>query len=170
MHDLVIRNARVIDASGGPARLADNVADEEDAHGFGAGLGPHAGRRVGSRLARHHDVAPAALVDQRLGLIDNWLRHVQDVAGKHRGQLDAIPSDEQRFDRLCELNVVEQVTNVCQTTVVREAWNRGQELVVHGWIYRLSDGLIRDLEVSFNSEAELAQHALPFASPSSRSV
>jgi carbonic anhydrase len=100
----------------------------------------------------------AALVDQRLGLIDNWLRHVQDVAGKHRAQLDAINTEEARFDRLCELNVVEQVTNVCQTTVVREAWGRGQELVVHGWIYRLSDGLIRDLEVSFDSEAELAQH------------
>src|SRR5207253_2092897 len=77
----------------------------------------------------------AALRDDKLGLIDNWLRHVQDVRGKHQGQLDALATEEQRHDRLCELNVMEQVVNVCQTTVVRGAWARGQALAVHGWVY-----------------------------------
>jgi carbonic anhydrase len=87
----------------------------------------------------------AAMRDEKLGLIDNWLRHVQDVQGKHRAQLDALPTEAERHDRLCELNVTEQVVNVSQTTVVREAWARGQDLAVHGWIYRLTDGLLRDL-------------------------
>ena len=86
----------------------------------------------------------AALEDQRHGLIDNWLRHIQDVRDKHRPLLDrAAPT--QRVDRLCELNVIEQVVNVAQTTVVRDAWARGQELAVHGWIYGLADGLLRDM-------------------------
>jgi carbonic anhydrase len=89
----------------------------------------------------------AALRDDRLGLVDNWLRHVQDVRWKYQAQLDALP-DEQQHDRLCELNVVEQVVNVSQTTVVRDAWSRGQSLSVHGWIYDLHDGLLRDLDVS----------------------
>jgi len=87
----------------------------------------------------------AALRDQRLGLIDNWLRHVQDVREKHRAELDTLPDEAARHDRLCELNVIAQVHNVRQTTVVREAWQRGQTLAVHGWIYRLEDGLLRDL-------------------------
>ena len=87
----------------------------------------------------------AALQDDRLGLIDNWLRHVQDVYGKHRGQLDTLETVEQRHDRLCELNVVEQVVNVSQTTIVRDARARGQALEVHGWIYDVRDGLLRDL-------------------------
>jgi carbonic anhydrase len=90
----------------------------------------------------------AALEDQRLGLIDNWLRHVQDVAQKHSAELDAIDSLDDRVSRLCELNVREQVANVCQTTIVRGAWERGQELTVHGWVYALHDGLVRDLGVS----------------------
>jgi carbonic anhydrase len=90
----------------------------------------------------------AALQDQKLGLIDNWLRHVQDVRAKHRAKLDALQSEKQRHDRLCELNVIEQVTNVSQTSIVRDAWERGQNLTVHGWIYDLSDGLLRDLGVS----------------------
>ena len=107
----------------------------------------------------------AALRDERLGLIDNWLRHVQDVAEKYQTELNAIADETLRCDRLCELNVIEQAINVCQTTVVRQAWARGQELIVHGWIYRLSDGLLRDLGVSFESESELAQHATsPFVS------
>lgn len=89
----------------------------------------------------------AALEDSRHGLIDNWLRHVQDVAEKHADELAALPA-ERRHDRLCELNVVEQVTNVCQTTVVEDAWMRGQPLEVHGLIYRLEDGLLRDLDVT----------------------
>jgi carbonic anhydrase len=93
----------------------------------------------------------AALDGSRHGLIDNWLRHVVDVAEKHAGELGAITDDERRFDRLCELNVVEQVVNVCQTTVVEDAWARGQDLTVHGLVYGLEDGLLRDLGVSASS-------------------
>ena len=89
----------------------------------------------------------AALHRSRHGLIDNWLRHVEDVAEKHVAELDSL-AEERRFDRLCELNVVEQVTNVCQTTVVEDAWGRGQDLTVHGLVYGLEDGLLRDLGVS----------------------
>jgi carbonic anhydrase len=92
----------------------------------------------------------AALEHQKLGLIDNWLRHVQDVMQKHTNILAAI-APEQRLPRLCELNVIEQVFNVTQTTVVRSAWERGQILTVHGWIYSLQDGLIRDLKVASSS-------------------
>ncbi len=98
----------------------------------------------------------AALRDDRLGLIDNWLRHVQDVRGKHRSQLARLADERQRHDRLCELNVIEQVVNVCQTTVMREAWSRGQELAVHGWIYGLGDGLLRDLGMGVSGPAELS--------------
>ncbi len=89
----------------------------------------------------------AALVGARHGLIDNWLRHVADVAEKHGEELDSL-AEESRIDRLCELNVAEQVANVCHTTVVRDAWVRGQELTVHGLVYGLQDGLLRDLGVS----------------------
>lgn len=98
----------------------------------------------------------AALGAGRLGLIDNWLRHVQDVAEKHAGLLAALPDEEARVDRLCELNVIEQVANVCQTTVVREAWERGQPVTVHGWVYGLKDGLAHDLEMSVGSREGLA--------------
>jgi carbonic anhydrase len=98
----------------------------------------------------------AALRDDRLGLIDNWLRHVQDVRRQHHAQLDRLPGEQERHDRLCELNVIEQVVNVCHTTVVREAWARGQELAVHGWIYGLGDGLLRDLGMGVTREAEVA--------------
>src|SRR5687767_12113754 len=90
----------------------------------------------------------AALEDRRVGLADNWLRHVQDVHAKHEERVSSIESPSGRVDRLCELNVIEQVANVCQTTVVRDAWNRGQELNVHGWCYGLKDGLVRDLGAS----------------------
>jgi carbonic anhydrase len=86
-----------------------------------------------------------ALQNQRVGLADNWLRHVQDVHAKHDAKVAALPGVPQRIDRLCELNVIEQVANVCQTTIVRDAWDRGQELAVHGWVYGLKDGLVRDL-------------------------
>jgi carbonic anhydrase len=89
----------------------------------------------------------AALHGSRHGLIDNWLRHVTDVAEKHAAELASL-DDEPRFDRLCELNVVEQVVNVCQTTIVEDAWARGQTLTVHGIVYGLEDGLLRDLGVS----------------------
>ncbi|MFL5551715.1 MAG: carbonate dehydratase [Gemmatimonadaceae bacterium] len=97
----------------------------------------------------------AALRDDRLGLADNWLRHVQDVRWKHQSQLDDLDSEKERHDRLCELNVMEQVANVSQTTVVRDAWARGQPLAVHGWIYDLHDGLLRDLGICITSPAEL---------------
>ncbi len=89
----------------------------------------------------------AALEGLRLGLIDNWLRHVNDVAEKHADELASLP-EEQRFDRLCELNIVAQVANVSQTTIVEDAWTRGQALTVHGLVYDLHDGLLRDLGVS----------------------
>jgi carbonic anhydrase len=86
----------------------------------------------------------AALEEAKLGLIDNWLRHVQDVRSQHRAALDAMPAS-QRADRLCELNVIEQALHVCETTVVQDAWARGQALAVHSWIYGLTDGRLRDL-------------------------
>ena len=89
----------------------------------------------------------AALHRSRHGLVDNWLRHVEDVAEKHAAELDSL-AEERRLDRLCELNVVEQVTNICQTTVAEDAWGRGQDLSVHGLVYGLEDGLLRDLGVS----------------------
>ena len=98
----------------------------------------------------------AALRDDKLGLIDNWLRHVQDVRGKHWARLNALESEPQRHARLCELNVIEQVVNVSQTTVVRDAWLRGQALSIHGWIYSLRDGLLRDLGMCVTAGAELS--------------
>ena len=89
----------------------------------------------------------AALEEQRHGLIDNWLRHVADVREKHATELASL-ADDRRLERLCELNVVEQVANVCGTTIVRDAWEREQELTVHGVVYDLRDGLLRDLGVS----------------------
>jgi carbonic anhydrase len=97
----------------------------------------------------------AAFRDERLGLVDNWLRHVQDVRWKNQTELDGLPTEQKRHDRLCELNVVEQVVNVSQTTVVRDAWSRGQPLSVHGWIYDLHDGLLRDLGVSVTTSPAL---------------
>ncbi len=98
----------------------------------------------------------AAYRGMRLGLIDNWLRHVQDVRDKHAALLDAAPGQEAAVARLCELNVVEQVINVCSTTVVRDAWDSGQPLTVHGWIYGLQDGLLRQLGVSARNRTEAA--------------
>jgi len=89
----------------------------------------------------------AALRDDRLGLVDNWLRHVQDVRDKHRDEIKALHSIDERHDRLCEMNVVEQVLNVSQTTVVRDAWARGQSVSVNGLIYDLKDGLLQDLGI-----------------------
>ena len=92
----------------------------------------------------------AAMDNLQLGLIDNWLRHVQDVVHEHEGMLAKIEDENERFDRLCELNVIQQVKNVGRTTIVQSAWQRGQELVVHGWIYGLQDGLLRDLGCSLS--------------------
>ena len=89
----------------------------------------------------------AALQSRPLGLIDNWLRHIRDVHALHRAELDALESDERRADRLCELNVGAQVANVCRTTIVQDAWRQGRPLTVHGWIYSIADGLLRDLDM-----------------------
>lgn len=97
----------------------------------------------------------AAMNNLSLGLIDNWLRHVQDVMHVHDSRLAQIEDESQRVDRLCELNVIEQVVNVSRTTIVQGAWQRDQELVVHGWIYGLNDGLLRDLGISVDSAAGL---------------
>ena len=96
----------------------------------------------------------AAYERQRLGLIDNWLRHIVDVHGKHSDHIAAIGDTNLAVDRLCELNVIEQVSNVCQTSIVSEAWERGQELCVHGWIYGLHDGRIRDLRTTIDHPDE----------------
>lgn len=100
---------------------------------------------VGTALKRH-----------RIGLSDNWLRHVQDVREKHRDCLASSVSESAACDRLCELNVIEQVANVCQTTIVQDAWKRGQRLSVHGWIYGLEDGLLRDLNMTVTDPEEAA--------------
>jgi len=101
----------------------------------------------------------AALRGDRHGLVDNWLRHVEDVRWKHQAQLDALPIEQARHDRLCELNVIEQVVNVSQTTVVRDAWARGRSLAVHGWCYGLRDGLLHDLGICVTGEAEVGPEA-----------
>ncbi|MCW1965798.1 carbonate dehydratase [Polynucleobacter sp.] len=99
----------------------------------------------------------AALTDRRVGLADNWLRHVKDVHQKYERYLgDVIPTPK-RQDRLCELNVIEQVVNVCETTIVQDAWARGQNLTVHGWAYRLETGLVNDLGMSSSSTEEMLE-------------
>ena len=100
----------------------------------------------------------AAHQNLRLGLVDNWLRHIQDVKQKHGAKLAAICDEKATIDRLCELNVIEQVLNVCQTTVVQEAWGRGQDLTIHGWIFGLNDGLVRDLGISIDAAANVSGH------------
>ncbi len=98
----------------------------------------------------------AAYFRSSLGLIDNWLRHVQDVRERHDALIARDAGDEARIARLCELNVIEQVTHVCRTTVVEDAWRRGQPVAVHGWIYDLQDGLLRDLSCTATGPAEAA--------------
>lgn len=90
----------------------------------------------------------AAMEDKDHGLIDNWLCHIRDVHRFHRQAIDSCANEDDQFDQLCEKNVIEQVRNVCSTTVVQGAWKKGAQLSVHGWIYAVKDGLIRDLEVS----------------------
>lgn len=97
----------------------------------------------------------AAMQTHEFGLIDNWLRHLKDVYVKHAHTLDVADDEQQRFDRFCELNVMEQVYHVCQTTIVQSAWRRGQALSVHGWIYGVSNGLLKDLNVCVTSPEEV---------------
>ncbi len=96
----------------------------------------------------------AALRGDRIGLSDNWLRHVVDIRQQHQPLLEKAGTERKASDRLCELNVIEQVANVCQTTIARDAWERGQELEVHGWIYGLEDGLLSDLKTTVSGPAE----------------
>lgn len=97
----------------------------------------------------------AALSDRRLGLADNWIRHVQDVRNRHQPWLDTVDASD-RVNALCELNVVEQALNVCQTTMVQDAWQRGQEVVVHGWVYGLHNGLLEDLTMTCTGPEDVA--------------
>lgn len=99
----------------------------------------------------------AAMGNAELGLIDNWLRHIKDVYEKHARSLAAIEDPKAREDKMVELNVIEQVLNVCHTTIVQNAWKSGQELTVHGWVYALHDGLIRDLHVKISSVDEISE-------------
>ena len=97
----------------------------------------------------------AAMQHKEFGLIDNWLRHLKDIYQRYETPLDSIIDDQQRLNLFCEVNVKEQVRNVCHTTIVQGAWRRGQELSVHGWVYGLSNGLLKDLDVTVTSAAEL---------------
>jgi len=107
----------------------------------------------------HYDCGgiKASLDNEEHGLIDNWLRHLKDVYRFHQEELDQLAGREQ-VNRLCELNVVEQVANVCNTTIVQSAWKRGQDLCVHGWVYSLSDGKIKDLDLTISSQDQLPEH------------
>jgi len=97
----------------------------------------------------------AAMQHKEFGLIDNWLRHLKDIYQRHEMHLDSIVDDKERLNHFCEVNVIEQVRNVCHTTIVQGAWRRGQQLAVHGWIYGLTNGLLHDLNVTVTSAAEL---------------
>jgi carbonic anhydrase len=103
-------------------------------------------------ICGHHGCGgvKAAMDNLQFGLIDNWLRHVQDVMHTHQEELAKIKDESKRVDRLCELNVIEQVKSVSRTTIVQNAWQRGQQVAIHGWIYGLQDGLLRDLDVSID--------------------
>ena len=98
----------------------------------------------------------AAMTGTRVGLVDNWLRHVHDVHQKHERYMGTVLNEQRRSERLVELNVIEQVSNVCRTTIVQDAWDRGQELTVHGWVYGIQDGQLQELGMSVSSLAELA--------------
>lgn len=99
----------------------------------------------------------AALGDRQVGLIDNWLRHIRDTREKHAARLAETSGEEERRDKLCELNVIEQVRNVCHTSIVQAAWSRGQDVTVHGWIYGLHDGLLRDLHASVEGPDRMSE-------------
>jgi len=98
----------------------------------------------------------AAMTGTRVGLVDNWLRHVQDVNQKHERYMGTVLNEQKRSERLVELNVVEQVTNVCQTTIVQDAWDRGQQLTVHGWVYGINDGKLQDMGIAISKLDQLA--------------
>lgn len=100
----------------------------------------------------------AAMNNMRIGIADNWIRHIKDVHDKHNRELSAIEDQHKRLDRLCELNVLEQVVNIGQTNIVQDAWAKGQDIAIHGCIYSLRDGALRDLDTSITNPDELNQH------------
>ncbi len=99
----------------------------------------------------------AALGESQLGLIDNWLRHIKDIYSKNKKELLDIQDENERLNRLCEINVIQQVKNICHTTIAQQAWNSGQTLAVHGWIYGIDNGLIKDLNICINSIDEISK-------------
>ncbi|MDT8317915.1 MAG: carbonate dehydratase [bacterium] len=99
----------------------------------------------------------AAMDNKEHGLIDNWLRHIKDVYRYHEAKLDAITNHQERIDLLCELNVIEQVSNICHTTIVQNAWKSGQKVAVHGWIYNIKDGILKNLDVCITNKDEISQ-------------
>jgi carbonic anhydrase len=99
----------------------------------------------------------AAMENTQHGLIDNWLRHIKDIYQKHKIEVDAIDDEQYRKERVCEINVLEQVANVCYTSIVQNAWQRGQPLTVHGWVYGLRDGLLNDLGIMIDSPEQLPE-------------
>jgi len=99
----------------------------------------------------------AAIDNREHGLIDNWLRNIKDVYRYHQAQIDSLKNEEEKIDLLCELNVVEQVSNICHTTIVQNAWKSGQELAVHGWAYHIEDGLLKDLNVCITKLEAISQ-------------
>ena len=110
----------------------------------------------------------AAMRSKGHGLIDNWLRHIKDIYFRYQNRLESCVDEEERIDLMCEFNVVEQVANVCHTTIVQDAWKRGQELTIHGWIYSIHDGVLRDLEVDFNGPDRVPEVYRQFPQPSRR--
>ena len=99
----------------------------------------------------------AAFGDRDHGLIDNWLRNIKDIYRYHEARIEALPTEKEKMDLLCELNVVEQVANICHTTIVQGAWKSGQALTVHGWIYSIEDGILKDLDVCISNAGEISQ-------------
>jgi carbonic anhydrase len=99
----------------------------------------------------------AAVESQPHGLIDNWLRPIRDIHQRRSAELSRFPTAEEKINRLCELNVIEQVKNVASTTIVQEAWQRGQRVTIHGWIYAISDGLLKDMDACISSMADLGK-------------
>ena len=99
----------------------------------------------------------AAMENECHGLIDNWLRHIKDLYRYHQDKVDALETEKEKYDLLCELNVVEQVANICHTTIVQNAWKSGQKLAVHGWIYSIKNGLLKDMNVCITSPEEISK-------------
>ncbi|MGY8916110.1 MAG: carbonic anhydrase, partial [Flavobacteriales bacterium] len=99
----------------------------------------------------------AAMGNQSIGLIDNWVRHIKDVYRLHKSELDAITDEDDRFDKFVEFNVKEQVFDLAKTSIVQNAWKVGQELALHGWVYGLSTGIVNDLKVTIENDSQLDQ-------------